>query len=312
MYSSEIMISDICFWRKSMASYNESAFKIKKSDIVIYIVALLAFVLMIVVLMSDKLGVSKRVTSLIGNSSTDTSQIVTAGNESRSLANNQSSGLSTSQGVRQGASGASQDINRELVNDLQRSENVPSEGQQLSTQPASSSSSSRRTEQAQRSGSSSDTANTNSSASGIRAEISDEHSGMERASGSRTEINRENSSSTSSSQLSVQRERADALARARETSARVSVAKKKKKASTPHLSRRNRVARAAVSDIGENGGISTHASLKISRKVTVRNGDVIWKLALRYGVRTINIIKVNNLSNPNLIFPGQVLNIPNK
>ena len=51
--------------------------------------------------------------------------------------------------------------------------------------------------------------------------------------------------------------------------------------------------------------------LYIVSKYTVQDGDALWKIAQKMGVRTINIIAVNNISNPNLIFPGQVILIPN-
>lgn len=44
---------------------------------------------------------------------------------------------------------------------------------------------------------------------------------------------------------------------------------------------------------------------------TVEKGDTMWKLAVRYHVGTSEIISANpQISNPNLIYPGQVLTIP--
>lgn len=44
---------------------------------------------------------------------------------------------------------------------------------------------------------------------------------------------------------------------------------------------------------------------------TVAKGDTMWKLAVKYEVGTSEIIAANpQVSNPNLIYPGQVLNIP--
>ena len=44
---------------------------------------------------------------------------------------------------------------------------------------------------------------------------------------------------------------------------------------------------------------------------TVAKGDTMWKLAVKYQVGTSEIIDANpQISNPNLIYPGQVLNIP--
>ncbi|MGE4276842.1 MAG: SafA/ExsA family spore coat assembly protein [Lawsonibacter sp.] len=44
---------------------------------------------------------------------------------------------------------------------------------------------------------------------------------------------------------------------------------------------------------------------------TVVSGDTMWKLAVKYQVGTSEIIQANpQISNPNLIYPGQILNIP--
>ncbi|WP_040662435.1 SafA/ExsA family spore coat assembly protein [Oscillibacter ruminantium] len=44
---------------------------------------------------------------------------------------------------------------------------------------------------------------------------------------------------------------------------------------------------------------------------TVASGDTMWKLAVKYQVGTSEIILANpHVSNPNLIYPGQVLAIP--
>ena len=44
---------------------------------------------------------------------------------------------------------------------------------------------------------------------------------------------------------------------------------------------------------------------------TVVKGDTMWKLAVQYQVGTSEIIQANpQVSNPNLIYPGQVLKIP--
>lgn len=46
------------------------------------------------------------------------------------------------------------------------------------------------------------------------------------------------------------------------------------------------------------------------RVYVVRSGDTIFKIAKMFGVPMEAIIKANNLANPNLIFPGQMLIIP--
>lgn len=45
-------------------------------------------------------------------------------------------------------------------------------------------------------------------------------------------------------------------------------------------------------------------------KYTVVSGDVLWKIAQKYGTTWQKIAEVNNLSNPHLIFPGNVFIIP--
>ena len=44
---------------------------------------------------------------------------------------------------------------------------------------------------------------------------------------------------------------------------------------------------------------------------TVAKGDTMWKIAVKYQVGTSEVIKANpQVTNPNLIYPGQVLSIP--
>lgn len=44
----------------------------------------------------------------------------------------------------------------------------------------------------------------------------------------------------------------------------------------------------------------------------VKSGDSMWKTAVKYEVGLSEIINSNpNIDNPNLIYPGQTLNIPN-
>ena len=48
-----------------------------------------------------------------------------------------------------------------------------------------------------------------------------------------------------------------------------------------------------------------------TRTHTVEKGDTMWKLAVKYQIGTSEIIQANpQISNPNLIYPGQVLTIP--
>lgn len=42
-------------------------------------------------------------------------------------------------------------------------------------------------------------------------------------------------------------------------------------------------------------------------KYTVRSGDSLWKIAQRFGTTVVDLINLNKLINPDLIYPGQVL-----
>lgn len=42
----------------------------------------------------------------------------------------------------------------------------------------------------------------------------------------------------------------------------------------------------------------------------VKRGDTLWAIANKYGVTIQDIVKENNIQNPNLIYPGQILKIP--
>ena len=58
-------------------------------------------------------------------------------------------------------------------------------------------------------------------------------------------------------------------------------------------------------------GLLTSPAQAASLSHTVAPGDTMWKLAVRYQVGTSEIIQANpQISDPNLIYPGQVLQIP--
>lgn len=59
---------------------------------------------------------------------------------------------------------------------------------------------------------------------------------------------------------------------------------------------------AAMLAVGANAANTTY---------TVARGDCMWKIAVKYQVGTSEIISANTqIKDPNLIYPGQVLNIP--
>jgi LysM repeat protein len=46
------------------------------------------------------------------------------------------------------------------------------------------------------------------------------------------------------------------------------------------------------------------------RVIVVQPGDTLWKLSRQFGTTIEEIVKLNNIENPDLIFPGQRLRIP--
>lgn len=42
---------------------------------------------------------------------------------------------------------------------------------------------------------------------------------------------------------------------------------------------------------------------------TVKKGDSLWKIANRYGVSVNSLVSLNNIQNPNLIYPGQQIRV---
>lgn len=47
------------------------------------------------------------------------------------------------------------------------------------------------------------------------------------------------------------------------------------------------------------------------RTYTVKSGDTLSEIAAAYGVDWREMARLNNLENPDLIFPGQVFKVPN-
>jgi LysM repeat protein len=65
-----------------------------------------------------------------------------------------------------------------------------------------------------------------------------------------------------------------------------------------------------ISPISPSLPIQPYPSKPTQKVYIVRSGDTVWKIANMFGVSMNAIIAANNLSNPNLIFPGQQLIIP--
>lgn len=69
--------------------------------------------------------------------------------------------------------------------------------------------------------------------------------------------------------------------------------------------------RALLLTAALTGTLLTPAAQAASLNHTVARGDTMWKLAVQYQVGTSEIIQANpQVSNPDLIYPGQVLSIP--
>jgi LysM repeat protein len=64
---------------------------------------------------------------------------------------------------------------------------------------------------------------------------------------------------------------------------------------------------------GEISSVKTEKANQITKKYVVKTGDYLWKIALENygdGYLWVKIAKLNNLSNPNIIEPGQTLILP--
>ncbi|MCQ2969358.1 MAG: LysM peptidoglycan-binding domain-containing protein [Clostridium sp.] len=55
--------------------------------------------------------------------------------------------------------------------------------------------------------------------------------------------------------------------------------------------------------------LSIPSSGNISRTYTVQSGDTLSSIATKFGTTVANLVSLNNISNPNLIYVGQVLYI---
>lgn len=73
---------------------------------------------------------------------------------------------------------------------------------------------------------------------------------------------------------------------------------------------------AALNDIGNPNLIYIGERLQIpttgssaAETYTVRPGDTLWNIAQRYGTTVSHLAAINNVANPNLIYPGETLYI---
>ena len=49
---------------------------------------------------------------------------------------------------------------------------------------------------------------------------------------------------------------------------------------------------------------------KAPASYTVRPGDTLWRIAMRYHTTVVELAALNHIQNPNLIYPGQVIDLP--
>jgi murein DD-endopeptidase MepM/ murein hydrolase activator NlpD len=66
-----------------------------------------------------------------------------------------------------------------------------------------------------------------------------------------------------------------------------------------------------MSEAGDTVPLATPNGATVSRDLyTVQPGDTLFRIATRFGTNHVTLANTNNLTNPNLIYPGQVLLIP--
>ena len=61
--------------------------------------------------------------------------------------------------------------------------------------------------------------------------------------------------------------------------------------------------------VGADLPIKENQELKIEGRYIVKSGDTLSGIASKYGTTYQKLARINNISNPNIIFPGQVLKI---
>ncbi len=72
---------------------------------------------------------------------------------------------------------------------------------------------------------------------------------------------------------------------------------------------------AAANDIANPNFIRAGEQLRIpaasaNATYTVRPGDTLWDIANRHNTSVARIVSINNIPNPNLIYPGEVIRLP--
>lgn len=74
---------------------------------------------------------------------------------------------------------------------------------------------------------------------------------------------------------------------------------------------KKKAAKALIAAVGAAGAMTaTQTTAHADTTVTVASGDTIWAYAQQYKTTVSSIVSANSLSNPDLIFPGQRIMIP--
>lgn len=74
---------------------------------------------------------------------------------------------------------------------------------------------------------------------------------------------------------------------------------------------KKKAAKALIAAVGAAGAMTAaQATAHADTTVTVASGDTIWAYAQQYKTTVSSIVSANSLSNPDLIFPGQRITIP--
>lgn len=71
----------------------------------------------------------------------------------------------------------------------------------------------------------------------------------------------------------------------------------------------NKIANPNLIYAGEQLRIPT-AGASPNNTYTVRSGDTLWEIAQRYNTSAARLASINNIANPNLIYPGEVIRLP--
>lgn len=66
----------------------------------------------------------------------------------------------------------------------------------------------------------------------------------------------------------------------------------------------------SVMIVSRYGGSQTYTPQLGGKNYTVKRGDNLWQIAQRFGVSLDALAQANKLSNPDVLYPGQVLVIP--